>query len=328
MGITDFLFKQFIDVIDWTESGPGVLAYRYPMRDREIQNGGTLVVTKTQSALFVNEGKIADLFGPGTHTLTTKTLPILTNLQNWDKAFASPFKSDVFFFSHREQTDQKWGTTNPISFRDPELGPIRLRAHGVYSYKLKDPRVFWTKLSGTTEQYTVEGCQGQLRAAILTAVSTFLASSKVPFLDMAANQVSFSESLKAAAAPQLAEYGLELVTFFVQNLSLPEEVEKHLDRATSMRVVGDLKGYTQFQAADSLTGLGGGDSAAQAGVGLGAGMAVGQMMAQTLQGATGAQALEREDSIAMIEKLGELLKKGLLTQEEFDQKKADLLGKI
>ena len=328
MGITDFLFKQFIDVIDWTEPGPGVLAFHYPMRDREIQNGGKLVVTETQSALFVNEGKIADLFGPGTHTLTTNTLPILTNLQNWDKAFASPFKSDVFFFSHREQTDQKWGTTNPISLRDPEFGPIRIRAHGAYSYKISDPKVFWSKLSGTTEEYTVEGCQGQLRAAILTAVSNFLATSKVPFLDMAANQVSFSESLRAAAAPHLAEYGLELVTFFVQNLSLPEEVERHLDRATSMKIVGDLRSYTQFQAADSLTGSGGGDSAAQAGVGIGAGMAVGQMMAQTLQSVSGGKPLEGEDPLAVIERLGELLKKGLVTQEEFDKKKAELLGKI
>ncbi len=328
MGITDFLFKQFIDVIDWTEADAGVLAYRYPMQDREIQNGGKLVVTETQSALFVNEGTIADLFGPGTHTLTTQTLPILTSLQNWDKAFASPFKSDVFFFSHREQTDQKWGTTNPISLRDPEFGPIRLRAHGTYSYKVKNTKLFWKKLSGTTERYTVEDCQGQLRAAILTAVSNFLATSKVPFLDMAANQVAFSEALKSAAAPHLADYGLELATFYVQNLSLPEEVEKHLDRATSMKLVGDLKSYTQFQAADSLTGMGGGDSAAQAGVGLGAGMAVGQMMAQTLQSGAGAKDLQSEDPIAMIEKLGELLKKGLLTQDEFDRKKAELLGKI
>jgi membrane protease subunit (stomatin/prohibitin family) len=326
MGIADIFFKQFIDVIDWTESGPGVLAYRYPMQDREIQNGGTLIVTETQSALFVNEGRIADLFGPGTHTLSTQNLPILTTLQNWDKAFASPFKSDVFFFSHREQTDQKWGTTNPITFRDPDLGAIRLRAHGVYSYKIKDEKVFWTKLSGTTAQYTVADCEGQLRAAVLTSVSNFLATSKVPFLDMAANQLAFSEALKSAIASGFESYGLELVAFFVQNLSLPEEVEKHLDRAASMKAVGDLRNYTQFQAADSLTGGAGGDSAAQAGVGIGAGVAMGQMMAQTLQGAQ--KGAGGEDPIVAIEKLGELLKKGLLTQDEFDTKKAELLGKI
>jgi membrane protease subunit (stomatin/prohibitin family) len=326
MGIFDFLSKQFIDVIDWTEDSPGVLAFRYPMRDREIQSGAKLVVTETQSAMFVNEGKIADVFAAGTHTLTTNPLPILTNLQNWDKAFQSPFKSDVFFFSHREQTDQKWGTTQPITVRDPELGALRIRAHGVCSYKIADQRVFWTKLSGTQDIYTVDSAAGQIRAATLTAVSSFLASSKVPFIDMAASQNDFSESLKQSVAPALANYGLELCSFFVQSLSLPEELEKHLDRAASMKAVGDLRNYTQFQAADSLTQPGDGSSA-QAGVGLGAGLAMGQMMAQSLA-SQGSPAAKEEDPLLMIERLGELLKKGLITQDEFDKKKAALLGKI
>lgn len=327
MGITDFLFKQFIDVINWAEPGTGVLAYRYPMRDREIQNGATLVVSETQSALFVNEGKLADRFGAGTHTLTTQTLPLMTNLRNWDKFFESPFKSDVYFFSVREQTDQKWGTTQPVTVRDPELGALRIRAHGIYSYKIADEKLFWTKLSGTVESYTTENASGQLRAAILTAVSTFLASSKVPFIDMAANQSAFSDSLKTVVTPALATYGLELSSFFVQSLALPEEIEKHLDRAASIRAVGDLRNYTQFQAADSLTQPGG-DGSAQAGVGLGAGIAMGQMMAQNLQSGTRSAAVPGEDPLAMIEKLGELHKKGLLTKEEFEKKKAELLGKI
>lgn len=326
MGIFDFISKQFIDVIDWTESSPGVLAFRYPMRDREIQSGAKLVVTETQSAMFVNEGKIADIFSAGTHTLTTNTLPILTNLRNWDKAFQSPFKSDVFFFSHLEQTDQKWGTTQPITVRDPELGALRIRAHGVYSYAIADQRAFWTKLSGTRDVYTVDDGAGQIRAAVLTAVSSFLANSKVPFIDMAANQGEFSESLKQGVSPALAVYGLELRSFFVQNLSLPEELEKHLDRAASIKAVGDLRNYTQFQAADSLTQAGDG-SASQAGVGLGAGLAMGQMMAQTLS-SQGASSPKEEDPLLMIERLGELLKKGLITQDEFDKKKAALLGKI
>jgi len=326
MGIFDFLSKQFIDVIDWTEGSPGVLAFRYPMQDREIQSGATLVVTETQSAMFVNEGRIADIFTAGTHKLTTNTMPLLTNLQNWDKAFQSRFKSDVFFFSHREQTDQKWGTTQPVTIRDPELGALRIRAHGVYSYKIADQRVFWTKLSGTQDVYTVDSAAGQIRAAVLTAVSSFLASSKVPFIDMAASQNDFSESLKQSVAPALANYGLELCSFFVQSLSLPEELEKHLDRAASIRTVGDLRGYAQFQAADSLTQPGDG-SGAQAGVGLGAGLAMGQMMAQSL-GSQGAPITKEEDPLLMIERLGELLKKGLITQDEFDKKKAALLGKI
>lgn len=329
MGIKDFLFKQFVDVIDWTEPGTGVLAYRYPMQDREIQNGAQLVVSEGQSVLFVNEGVVADRFGAGTHTLTTRTLPILTNLKNWDKFFESPFKSDVYFFSLREQTDQKWGTTTPITVRDPELGALRIRAHGVYSYRIIDEGVFWGKLSGTREQYGIDDAAGQLRAAILTAVSSFLGGSKVPFVDMAANQSEFSDRLRGSVAPALTPYGLELCTFFVQSLSLPEEIEKHLDRAASIRALGDLRGYTQFQAAESLTTPGGGDSATQAGVGLGAGVALGQMMMQGLQGQPAAAAPSRgEDPLALIEKLGELFKKGLLTQEEFDRKKAELLSKV
>jgi membrane protease subunit (stomatin/prohibitin family) len=326
MGIFDFISKQFIDVINWTEGSPGVLAFRYPMQDREIQNGAKLVVTETQSAMFVNEGRIADIFTAGTHSLTTNTLPILTNLQNWDKAFQSPFKSDVFFFSHREQTDQKWGTTQPITVRDPELGALRIRAHGVYSYKVSDQRVFWTKLSGTQDVYTIDSAAGQIRAVVLTAVSSFLANSKVPFIDMAASQSAFSESLKQVVSPEIATYGLELCSFFVQSLALPEELEQQLDRAASIKAVGDLRSYTQFQAANSLTQPGDG-SGAQAGVGIGAGLAMGQMMAQSLtpQGVTAAR---EEDPLLMIERLGELLKKGLITQDEFDKKKAALLGRI
>src|SRR5271156_4268671 len=156
MSLRDFISKQWIDVIDWTEPEDGILAYRYPMQDREIQNGGKLTVRDSQAAVFVNEGKAADAFGPGLYTLNTQTLPILTNLKNWDKAFQSPFKSDVYFFSTRTQIDQKWGTATPITIRDKEFGPIRIRAHGTYSYKVKNPKTFFKTLSGTKEAYTTE----------------------------------------------------------------------------------------------------------------------------------------------------------------------------
>ena len=169
-----FLGKQFIDVLQWNEEGPGVLAWRYPMQDQEIQNGAVLVVRETQFALFINEGKIADLFRPGSYTLTTATLPVLTYLQNWDKFFESPFKSDVFFFSIRDQIDQRWGTPEPITVRDKELGALRIRANGVYSYKLVEPVKFWEELSGTTPAYTVADAANQLRAVILTTMASTL----------------------------------------------------------------------------------------------------------------------------------------------------------
>src|SRR6185295_995990 len=153
MSIRSFLSKQFIDVIQWTESEDGILAYRYPMQDMEIQNGAKLTVRESQMAAFVNEGQVADVFKPGLYTLTTQTLPVLTNLMNWDKAFASPFKSDVYFFSTRQQINQKWGTVNPVTVRDKEFGAVRLRAFGIYSWHLADPRMFHTKLSGTREVY-------------------------------------------------------------------------------------------------------------------------------------------------------------------------------
>jgi membrane protease subunit (stomatin/prohibitin family) len=229
MGLFNIISKQFIDVLQWNEDGAGVLAWRFPMQDQEIQNGASLTVRESQRAVFINEGTVADVFGPGRYTLTTQSLPVMTALKNWDKLFESPFKSDVYFFSLREQTDQKWGTATPITVRDKEFGVVRLRANGIYSYQLKDIQTFWTKLSGTTAQYTVADIEGQLRATILTSLAAFFGGSNIPFLDMAGNQLKFSELLKAAVTPAFADFGLELKSFFVQSIALPEELQAHLD---------------------------------------------------------------------------------------------------
>lgn len=327
MSLVSFFSKQFVDVIQWNEEGSGVLAYRYPMQDQEIQNGASLTVRESQLAVFINEGKVADSFGPGRYTLNTQTLPVLTSLKNWDKFFESPFKSDVYFFSTREQTDQKWGTATPITLRDKEFGVLRLRANGIYSYQVKDIQAFWTKLSGTSPVYTTADIDGQLRAAVMTALATFLGGSNIAFLDMAANQSKFSELLKAAVAPSLAEYGLELKSFFVQSVSLPEELQQHLDRVSSMRMVGDLKQYAQFQTADSIPiAAANPGGVAGAGAGLGAGIAMGQMMTGSLTQPTAPAVAV--DPLATLERLSELVKKGVLTQAEFDAKKAELLALI
>src|SRR5258707_1596174 len=221
MSIRDFLKKQFIDVIQWTEPGDGFLAYRYPMQDMEIQNGGQLTVRESQMAAFVNEGTIADIFQPGLYTLNTHTLPILTNLQNWDKAFQSPFKSDVYFFSTRLQVNQRWGTPNPITIRDKEFGAIRLRAFGIYSYRLSDPRTFYTKVSGTRELYTVADLEGQIRNTIIGRMSDTFANRNVPFLDMAANQVALGQTTPEFLKPLFTALGLTLHTFLEYQLALP-----------------------------------------------------------------------------------------------------------
>lgn len=329
MSLFSFIAKQFVDVIQWTEDEPGVLAYRFPMQDQEIQNGAQLVVRETQRALFLDEGKFADKFEAGTYTLATKTLPVLTYLRNWDKFFESPFKADVYFFSLREQLDQRWGTPQPVTVRDKEYGPLRIRAHGIYSYKLNDTEKFWTKLVTNAEKYTVQDLDGQLRSLIMTTMAAALGRSTLPFVDMASQQDLFSKQLQDVIAPVFAEYGLTLCSFFVQSISLPEELQQHLDKAAQMRMVGDLGRYTQFQTADSIPAAAanpGGTAAV--GAGMAAGMAMGQAMMDAMKPAATSTAGPKEDPFALIEKLGELLKKGLISQDEFDKKKAELLSRI
>jgi membrane protease subunit (stomatin/prohibitin family) len=291
MSLGSFFKKQFVDVIQWTETGEGVLAYRYPMQDAEIQYGAQLTVRESQMALFVNEGKAADAFKPGLYTLETRTLPLLTNLQNWDKMFQSPFKSDVYFFSTRLQTDQHWGTQNPITIRDKDFGMVRLRGHGIYSYHLVNPLLFHQRVSGTRELYTVADIDGQLRNSIVSRVSDAFASSQIPFLDMAANLDELSKVIGEGVAPMFAELGLGLDSFVVQNLSLPEELQRRLDERIGMNMVGNLRDYTQFQVAQSIpTAAANEGGGAGLGAGLGAGMAMGKAMADAVSGGTGGNA--------------------------------------
>jgi membrane protease subunit (stomatin/prohibitin family) len=341
MALMDFIKKQFIDVIQWTESSDGTLAWRFPMRDMEIQNGAVLVVRESQMALFVNEGKAADVFGPGTHTLSTQTLPLLTNLKNWDKLFESPFKSDVYFFSTRQQIDQKWGTPQPITIRDADFGAVRLRAFGNYSYRVASPALFHTEISGTRESYTVDDVDGQLRGLVLQNISNAIAASGVAFLDLAANQLSFAQALTKQLAPEFDKIGLKLEGMTVQSLSLPEELQKIMDQKIGMGMVGgDMGKFMQYQTAQAIPkfaeGGGGGGIAGDA-MGLGAGVALGQVLAQNLQAGlhpapaaavAAAVGMKPEDVMATLEKLAELKGKGILTQDEFDAKKAELLKKL
>ncbi len=345
MALMDFVKKQFIDVIQWTEHDDGTLAWRFPMADQEIQNGASLTVRESQLALFVDEGKIADVFGPGRYTLTTQTLPVLTYLKNWDKLFESPFKSDVYFFSTRQQIDQKWGTPQPISIRDKEFGAVRLRAFGNYTYRVGDPKRFHTELSGTRGEYTVEDLNGQLRGLVLQNISNAIASSEIAFLDLAANQLQFAAALVQQLGPEFDKLGLKLEALQVQNVSLPEELQKVLDQKIGMGMVGnDMGKFIQYQTGQAIPrmaegGGGGGSGIAGDAMGLGAGVAMGQVLAQNLaaglQGSTAgaqqqptAQPARAEDVMATLEKLGELKAKGILTQQEFDEKKAELLKKL
>ena len=336
MGLFGFIKKQFIDIIEMMDTDPDILMLQFPMQDREIQNGGSLTVREGQMALFINEGKVADLFKPGRYKLNTATLPVLTYLNNWDKLFESPFKSDVFFFSTREQLDQKWGTTTPLTFRDKEFGPIRLRTYGSFAYKVSDPKVFFQKITGAREVYKNGECDGQLKSMILTQIASTLGAAQIPFLEMAANQNQFSQKLKVDLTKSFQDYGLELTQFLVQSLSLPEELQTYLDKATSMKMVGDLRNYTQFQAADSFKDAAQNQSGgAGAGMGLGAGIAMGQSMAQTMaqafnpQGSgTAGVGKNTQEVLDTIEKLHQMQTKGIISSQEFESKKAELLKNI
>ena len=300
MSLRDFLSKQFIDVIEWVEPDDGILAFRYPMQDREIQNGGKLTVRDSQMAVFVNEGRVADVFAPGLYTLNTQTLPILTNLMNWDKAFKSPFKSDVYFFSTRLQTNQRWGTPNPITIRDKEFGAVRIRAFGIYTYHVVDPKTFYIKISGTRDLYTVPELEGQLRNTIVGRMTDTFANSQVPFLDMAANQVALADKLLASLKPGFAEYGLQLDSFVVENLSLPDELQKILDQRIGMNMVGDIGRFTQFEVAQSIpiAAANEGGGTAGVGAGLGAGVAMGQVMMDALRKSGSSQTDSGSASVA------------------------------
>src|SRR5271165_6120397 len=237
------------------------------MRDMEIQTGGQLTVRESQMAAFVNQGKIADVFGPGLYTLNTHNLPLLTDLLNWDKQFESPFKSDVYFFSTRLQMDQRWGTPAPITFREKEFGAARLRAYGIYSYRIADPRVFFTNVCGTREVYSVADLEGQLRDTVVARITDVIAPAEVAFLDMAAHQAELAGKVAALFRTACAALGLVLHSFVIENLSLTEELQKVLDRRIGMNMAGDLDGYTQFQAAQALR-----DAAANPGGAAGAGV--------------------------------------------------------
>jgi membrane protease subunit (stomatin/prohibitin family) len=332
MGITDFLKKQFVDVIHWTEDADGILAYRFPMQDFEIQYGAQLTVRESQAALFVDEGKIADVFGPGRYQLTTQTLPLLTNLKNWDKLFQSPFKSDVYFYSTRLQLNQKWGTANPITIRDKEFGAVRMRAFGIYSYKITDAKAFYLNISGTREIYTVADVEGQLRNTIVSSITDLFGESGIPFLDMAGNQDELGVRLAAKVTPMFQQYGLALDRFQVENISMPEDLQKVLDQRIGMGVIGDMGRYTQYQTAQSIPIAAANEGGiAGMGAGIGAGVSIGQAMASGVASATQAAKPAAEvagEVTATIEKLHELMTKGVLSQEEFDAKKIELLKKL
>ena len=287
MAIWDKLRGELIDIIEWLDDTRDTMVWRFPRSDNEIKNGAQLIVREGQAAAFVNEGALADVFlQPGTYTLTTQNLPILSKLRGWKYGFESPFKAEVYFVSTRTFTDRKWGTKNPIMLRDPEFGPTRLRAFGSFAIKVGDVPALLRNVVGTDHRFTIEDIGEQLRDLLVARFADALGESKIPVLDLAANQDDLGKVLIARVDPDFAPFGLKIVNLVVENISLPPEVEQALDQRTKMGVIGDLSRYTQFKTAEAI-----GDAAknpggfAGAGMGLGAGFAMANQMGQAMGGA-------------------------------------------
>jgi len=281
MGLLNKIRGEFIDIIEWLDSSPDTMLFRFERYGNEIKYASKLVVRESQVAVFVNEGEIADVFSPGTYTLETKNMPILTTLKGWKYGFHSPFKAEVYFANTRQFTDRKWGTKNPVMLRDPEFGPIRLRAFGNYALRVKDPAELIRQVAGTDNRFSADEITEQLKNIIITRFSDTLAESKIPAIDLASQYDELSIMIQEKIGTEFNEYGLELTKFLVENISFPEEVEQAIDKRNSMGVIGNLNRYMQYQSANAMESAAenpGG--AAGEGIGLGMGFAMANQMAK------------------------------------------------
>jgi membrane protease subunit (stomatin/prohibitin family) len=287
MGLFSKLRNEFIDIIEWIDDTNHTLVWRFPRYQNEIKNGAQLIVRPGQTAILVHEGKLADVFQPGRYELITANVPILSTLQGWKYGFNSPFKCEVYFISTRQLTDLKWGTPNPIMMRDPDFGPIRLRAFGTYTLKANDAKQLLQELVGTDGVFEAEEVNTLMRSVINSTFADLLGKNQIAALDLAQSYQRLSNDLRVEVVKRIDdEYGLDVPQLFIVNISLPEEVEKALDTRTSMGVIGDLGKFQQFQMGKAMTAAaenpsGGG---AATGMGLGMGMAIAQQMAQGMAG--------------------------------------------
>jgi len=294
MGLFDKVKGQFIDIVEFLDDSRDTLVWRFPRQGNEIKNNAQLVVREGQVAVFESEGQIADVFTPGTYTLETKNLPILSTIKGWKYGFNSPFKAEVYFVGMRQYTDMKWGTQNPVTLRDAEFGMVRLRAFGTYSLQVVDPAKMLRQLVGTDPQFRTDEVAEFLRQNIVSQVGTALGNSNLPMLDLAANQQTIADTLAGTLTTNLADFGISIPRFVIENISLPPEVEEALDKRTSMGVLGDLDKYTKFQAAEAIGDAANNPGGAGEGMGMGMGMALGQQMANALNQQPAQQAPQQQ----------------------------------
>jgi membrane protease subunit (stomatin/prohibitin family) len=355
MGLWDRITSQFIEIIEHLDDAHDTIVWRFPVRGQEIKNGAKLVVREGQAAVFIDEGRLGDVFGPGTYTLSTQNLPILATLKGWKYGFDSPFKAEVYFVNTTQFVDLKWGTQNPIMLRDPEFGPIRLRAFGLFTMRVSDPAKLIREVVGTDGSFEVDEVLGFLKRTLVSKFTHALASSGVPALDLASNYQMISDRLRPVLQAELGGMGIEIPKFLIENISLPPAVEKVLDKRTEMGIVGNVQQYAAYQMASAIPDAAAApNSLAGAGMGLAAGMNMGQQMAGALGGwgapatpggtgsppgaqpaaasaGAGAVAAGAGSADAMVErlkKLDALKAAGVLSDDEYQTKRQQILSEI
>ena len=342
MSLMRFFVEEFVEIIEWKEQDKNTMLWKFPDRDRDsnIKYGASLTVRESQTALFLNEGEFADEFEPGRYELLTENMPLLTSLKNWDKGFKSPFLCDAYFFSTKTFTDLKWGTVNPIILRDPEFKQVRVKAHGTYFIKIKDPKVFFTNYSGTKGQVKIGEIEASLRDIISPKFAEALAEAEVSVLDMVKSYSELGEKVAPILQADLDQFGIELVKFQVSSVSLPKEVEEFYDKMTNMNMVDDMNRFQQFQTAQAMEKAaenpsGGGSE----GIGMGMGFGMANMMMNQNQNNnqntnssnadnSSNKAQTREEIMDTLKQLGELKTAGVLSDEEFETKKKELLARL
>lgn len=329
MGIFDFIKNEFIEVIEWVDDTQDTVIYKFPDKGNKIMNGAQLTVRESQVAVLMNEGEFGDVYIPGRHELNTKNMPITTTLKSWKYLFDSPFKVDIFYVSTKQFSNLKWGTSNPVILRDPEFGQVRLRSFGTFTLRVIEPKKFIKEFAGTQPWVRIESVNEQLRNTIVSKLSEGLAEAKISVLDLAANFTELGEKLKPVFQKEFDVWGVELCQFYIENVSLPEEVEKMLDKSTQLNIMKDKLGqFNQMQAGIALENMADNPGAANTAA-IGAGVVLTNMFQQPNAGNNATnEAADKQKLVDLLKQLGDLKAQGLLTEEEFNQKKADILGRL
>lgn len=339
MGLFDFIRGELIEVIDWVEKDQDVMVWKFPDRDANIKYGANLTVRESQVALFLNEGQFADEFGPGRYELVTENIPILTSLKNWDTGFKSPFLCDVYFLSTRTFTNLKWGTPNPVILRDPQFKQVRVKAFGTYFIRIKDPQLFMTEFTGTKQILRSSEVEDALRDIVAPKFAEALAEAEVSVLDMVSKYTELGDKIAPILQQEFDAFGLELTKFQITSTSLPKEVEEFYDKMTNMNMVDDMNKFQQFQQSNAIEKAAenpGGGAGEGIGMGMGFGMANMMMNQQQQQqqqqqqpaNAESNKAMTREEVLSTLKELGGLKEAGVLTEEEFNAKKTELLSRL